>query len=106
MKRLAVHSLAEAEINDAVDYYEDCAERLGSKLLDEVEKAFDTILSSPGTWSAASGGCQRYMLTRFPYAVIYKDCNGVVEILAFPHNRRRPKYWVSRLTQPAKPRPT
>lgn len=104
MKRLSVHPLAEAEINDAVDYYEDCAERLGSKLLDEVEKAFDTIQSTSSTWAFASAGCQRYMLSHFPYAVIYKDCKGVVEILAFPHNRRRPKYWVSRLTQPVKPR--
>jgi len=97
MKRLVVHPLAEAEINEAVDYYEDCSGQLGAKLLAEVEDAFDSILSSSSTWAMATAGCQRYMLSRFPYVVIYKDFKGAVEILAFQHNRRRPKYWVARL---------
>jgi len=96
MKRLEIHPLAEKELNDAIDYYESCARNLGLEFLDEVEDSFNSISSSPSTWAAAADTCQRFLLKRFPYAVIYREEKTVIEILAISHNHRRPKYWVER----------
>jgi len=40
---------------------------------------------------------RRIFLKRFPFNVIFRDVEGVVQILAIAHKRRRPDYWLSRL---------
>jgi len=40
---------------------------------------------------------RRVSLRRFPFKVIFRDVEGVVQILAVSHKRRRPDYWLNRL---------
>jgi toxin ParE1/3/4 len=43
---------------------------------------------------------RRVFLRWFPFKVIFRDVEGVVQILAVSHKRRRPDYWAgSPLTQ-------
>jgi toxin ParE1/3/4 len=37
--------------------------------------------------------CRRYVLTRFPYSIVYRDDTTVIRVIAFPHHRQRPGYW-------------
>jgi hypothetical protein len=40
---------------------------------------------------------RRFPIERFPYHVAYLEWDGVIRILAFDHDRRRPGYWFSRI---------
>ena len=40
---------------------------------------------------------RRFPVTRFPYHVVYLEWEGVIRLLAFAHDRRRPGYWFSRV---------
>ena len=36
------------------------------------------------------------LVTKFPYAVVYREVQDEIEIIAIAHLKRRPKYWSSR----------
>lgn len=62
---------AKAEMLEAAAFYEDCREGLGQEFVDAVELAFDQIALHPGMWRVLKGRFRRYLVQRFPYAVIY-----------------------------------
>jgi hypothetical protein len=37
-------------------------------------------------------------LQRFPFNVLYRVAGGAVQILAVAHHRRRPGYWLGRMS--------
>jgi hypothetical protein len=41
---------------------------------------------------------RRVFVRRFPYHVVYIELADRLQILAVAHDRRRPRYWVGRLT--------
>ena len=42
-------------------------------------------------------GTQRYVLSEFPYSIIYAQLDEIVFVLAVAHASRRPGYWLNRL---------
>jgi hypothetical protein len=36
-------------------------------------------------------------LRRFPFAIVYREKQDAIQILAIAHGHRRPKYWKRRL---------
>ena len=53
------HPLAEKELNDATDYYNECQDRLGIEFTKEVYKAIQIILQFPQAWSQLSKNTRR-----------------------------------------------
>ncbi len=94
---MIIHPDAENELNAAIDYYESCEEGLGISLLYEVEMAFTKISENPFTWGVFHKNFHRYLVHRFPFAVIYIIENEQLFIIAIAHTRRKPFYWKSRL---------
>lgn len=93
MKELIVTAAAQLEIDDAVDWYDAMAPDLADDLLDKVEIAFRQIQDRPAAWGIYAAKYRHFMLTRFPYAIIYRELPESVEILAFAHYKRKPLYW-------------
>lgn len=50
----------------------------------------------PGIGSPSVGGLRRLLLTRFPYAVIYREGPREMTIVAIAHTSRRSGYWRNR----------
>ena len=57
-------------------------------------------------WVCASPDCSRIVLAPdirramfkvFHFDLVYREVDGSVQVLAIPHHRRRPGYWVARL---------
>jgi toxin ParE1/3/4 len=96
--KLLFHIEATAELDAAVVWYEHEREGLGFELLEEVDRAFDVILESPTTWPFARPGSnlRRFVLTRFPYTLIYAESEELVRVFAVAHQKRRPGYWRAR----------
>lgn len=90
---------AQAELREAVQFYEDKRPGLGFDLAVEAESAVELIQRAPDRWQLRDDGTRRYLLHRFPYIVVYLVLNDHIWVIAFAHCRRRPGYWSERAEQ-------
>ncbi len=90
--------VAEAEFDDAIEYYEIQQEGLGDRFKNNVEYAILRIVAFPEAFRPLSKRTRRCLVTKFPYGVIYQHRDDSKEILvvAIAHLHRKPDYWVSR----------
>jgi plasmid stabilization system protein ParE len=88
---------AKQEIDDAFEWYLERSLHAAQAFLDELEQAFAAIARSPMTWPTYEAGTRRYVLRSFPYSVVYREKPGGVAVIAVCHQKRHPRYWVSRL---------
>ncbi|HVT90699.1 MAG TPA: type II toxin-antitoxin system RelE/ParE family toxin [Tepidisphaeraceae bacterium] len=88
---------AAEEMLASVRYYEDQLTGLGGEFLNELNAAFQTIIEAPQRWPTIDGEVRQYRLDRFPFRVVYRINQAVIEIVAVAHLHRRPDYWRDRL---------
>jgi toxin ParE1/3/4 len=84
-----------AEFAEAAEWYEERRSGLGSEFVGAVRARVDRLLEAPERWPLAAGA-RRALVTKFPYAVVYREVEDEIEIIAIAHVKRRPKYWSSR----------
>jgi plasmid stabilization system protein ParE len=96
-KRLDIHPAALAELKSAVKWYLERSEPAALEFVAEVDRAIGLVFESPKRWPAGEPGTRRFVLQRFPFAVVYREKESGVQILAFAHGHRRPGYWKERL---------
>jgi hypothetical protein len=90
------HPQAEAELNEAVDYYDGCQEGLGLEFAKVVYAAIENICQYPLAWTPLSRNTRRCLLNRFPYGVVYQSKGDVIIIIAVMQLSRKPDYWRKR----------
>jgi plasmid stabilization system protein ParE len=95
--KLVVHSAALLESVEAGSAYDQQQLGLGAKFDEALQAAAEAILEAPERWPLQPDGTRRYLVKRFPYAVIYDYQEGIVTIVAVMHLHREPGYWVDRL---------
>ncbi|HSW01886.1 MAG TPA: type II toxin-antitoxin system RelE/ParE family toxin [Sedimentisphaerales bacterium] len=93
---LAIHEAAEAEINEAADFYDLRSSGLGSAFIDEVQYAMGKIAEFPEAAPLIRNRVRKRHIARFPYSLIYSVRQDEIRILAVAHHRRRPFYWRGR----------
>jgi len=64
--------------------------------LTELESAYQAIIELPYTWPKFQFGFRRFLLSKFPFSVIYKVNKEAVFVVAVMHNSRKPGYWNER----------
>lgn len=96
MRRLEVHPQVYEELEEARAWYEDQTLGLGDEFLDEVERAIAAIQRSPEAWPIYSHKTRRFLVHRFPFAIVYRNDETKIQIVAATHQRRKPGYWKSR----------
>jgi plasmid stabilization system protein ParE len=95
--RLIYHPDAEAELIEAIHYYERRVPGLGGQFLDQVDCAVRVIQEAPERWRVVEGDIRHYLMPRFPYAIYYRLHSEDIRILAIKHHSRHPDYWRYRL---------
>jgi plasmid stabilization system protein ParE len=95
--KYSFHPEAEAEFNQAIVYYEDCAEGLGYDFAVEVYSAIERIVAYPEAWATLEGEIRRCQTRRFPFGVLYSVEPQEIFIVAVMHLHRDPNYWKHRL---------
>ncbi len=90
--------VAQAELDEAFQWYETQAAGLGDRSMGEVVHAFGLIRQFPSAWHPLSQNTRRCRLKRFPYGVIYSEVDSDIVVLAIAHLHREPNYWSERLT--------
>src|SRR3989338_8819225 len=97
MKRIIVHSEAELELWQAVEYYETKNVGLGLDFEQEVSHALVDIQEAPNRWPTRKYGTRCRLLRRFPYAIYYLELQDIIWVVAVAHTSRKPYYWRNRV---------
>jgi len=95
------HEAAEAELTEAILYYDGKALGLGDRFLTEVKAATRRIEQYPEIAQVIDLGVRAKVLTSFPYSLMYVADPSEIFVVAVSHHSRRPAYWADRL--PTKP---
>ena len=90
---------AEAELQEAMLYYEDRREGLGVDFYERVTETILAIGSDPIRFPMYEGKClsrplRRALIGRFPYVVVFEVRDE--ETLVVAHTSREPGYWEQR----------
>ena len=97
---ISFHPAAEAEFLESVGYYESKVPGLGAALIEEFEALTQCITESPGAWQVErQPDIRRAPLRRFPLSIVYRETSGTIQVLAVAHDRRRPQFWLHRLSK-------
>jgi toxin ParE1/3/4 len=98
VKPVVIHSAARAELDEAMAFYENCAQGLGIDLQLKVQEAVESIQHSPDSWPPHKrSGLRKYFVQRFPFTLFYINFPDHIWIVAIAHTSRRPDYWKRRL---------
>jgi hypothetical protein len=90
-------SVAQLELEDAIEFYESVDSGLGIRFYSEIRNSIDRIRQFPDAWSPLTPNTRRCRTKVFPYGVIYQVRGDEILILAVAHLNRRPNYWKGRL---------
>ncbi|MBI4844335.1 MAG: type II toxin-antitoxin system RelE/ParE family toxin [Nitrospirae bacterium] len=88
---------AQAEVDDAVAWYDSQSRNLGTQFLDDLDRAVRRIVAYPLSSTKIEEDLRRCLLSRFPYGIIYGIDSETVVVIAVAHLHREPRYWIDRL---------
>lgn len=97
MAEMRFHPDIASEVKASFVWYQEKSNGLGDDFLDELESAYQEINELPRTWSLFQNGFRRFMLSRFPFSVIYREHDELIYVVAVMHNSRKPGYWLHRI---------
>lgn len=91
--RIEYHPAVERELRDIIEYYNKCANGLGTEFLNEFERQILKIASMPNRWMSVEANIQRSLMKRFPYVIYFRILgNGALRVIVVKHQRRHPAY--------------
>lgn len=97
MKSAIIHRDAQAELDEAIAWYEQHQKGLGLGLNAEVERAIASIEQNPEISPHYKNADFRFCrVRRFPYVLYYLSLEDAVWVAAIAHVRRQPDYWSQR----------
>ncbi|NCC62712.1 MAG: type II toxin-antitoxin system RelE/ParE family toxin [Verrucomicrobiae bacterium] len=95
-RELIVRSVAEAELADAFDWYEDRVPGLGSDFLLSVDAVLNAIARNPQQYPIIHKTIHRALTKRFPYEILFVVEEKRIVVLAVFHAKRDPENWQDR----------
>jgi toxin ParE1/3/4 len=97
VKAARLHAGAEADLREAIAYYDEQRVGLGAELRRAFEFALQRVRANPQGYAIEDDQGTRYCpLHRFPYAIVYVELENEIWVAAVAHHRRRPRYWAGR----------
>jgi len=88
---------AQAELDDAFEWYEAQQKNLGVQFINEFEAAIKRISIYPESYVLIDNEIRRCLIKRFPYGILYGIQSDTIVIIAVAHLHRKPNYWKERL---------
>jgi toxin ParE1/3/4 len=97
VKALELHPAALAELISAIDWYRQRNKSAAVSFTLELDRAIDLVTASPMRWPRGEHQTRKFVMRRFPFAIVYREKEFVIQVLAIAHGHRRPGYWKARL---------
>lgn len=100
--RVRVAPEAQAELDEAVRWYEQRNAGVGLALLNGLNNVLEAISRWPHAGTPVANLrtqriVRRRSVRRFPYHVVWTVTDGEIYVVAIAHNRRQPGYWSQRI---------
>ena len=95
-KPIIIRAEAEADINDAYQWYESQRKGLGEGFLLCIEEALSRITRTPLIYSIVHKDIRRLLIHRFPFGIFYIVGEKNISVLGVLHARRNPNAWKGR----------
>jgi toxin ParE1/3/4 len=92
-ENVEIHPAAVREARKAYRWYLRHSAVAASRFQAAFEAGIEQIVEWPEMWPAYLHGTRFYLLRRFPYILVYRKLDEVVQIVAVAHGSRRPGYW-------------
>ena len=90
------HPVAVQEATEARQWYFDRSSTAGLAFDEALDLAVQQLSEHPNRWAKYLHGTRHLSLRKFPYVVVYRVTESLVEVVAVAHERRRPGYWQQR----------
>ena len=97
MLQIEIHPEVYKELEASKAWYEGQSRGLGDRFLNEIDLAMAVISEYPETWPAYVSGTRRFLLHRFPFAIVYLHNETKITVVALMHFRHKPGYWKTRV---------
>jgi plasmid stabilization system protein ParE len=95
-RQVVVHPAAEDEIDQAFAWYAERSEIAARAFIHELIGTVRLAVRSPEAWPVSVAETRRIVFPRFPFDLVFRVTDEVIEIVAVAHHRRRPGYWQDR----------
>lgn len=96
MTKIEFHPEAEDDLANAKQWYKQRSRLAARAFATEFAYAIRQIATSPMRWPKTEGEPRRFVLSRFPFSIVYRLESERVYVIAIAHQRRRPGYWRNR----------
>ena len=88
---------AQAEFDEAYDFYEGRRSCLGELFADAVQAILDRIGQMPHIHQIVVQDIRRAVVRGYPYCVYYREELTLVRVLSVFHSKRDPAIWKARI---------
>ena len=95
--RVRMLKIASEELSEALSWYRERSQRIAEELWLRVRDARRSILLYPLASPLIERRVRRFILSGFPYDLVYVVFDDEIVIVAFAHHSRQPRFWKSRL---------
>lgn len=96
MYNLQIRTLAKADIQEVVDFYDKISPRIASKFLEHLFNSLEVIQNDPKIFQTKYRKTRVYFMRNYPFGIHYRIIEHKVEVLAVLHTSRSPKTWKER----------
>jgi toxin ParE1/3/4 len=95
-RRLILRPVAQAEFDEATDWYEQKKAGLGVDFVTEINRVLETIRANPARFPVVCNDVREAIASIFPSAVYYRVKSDRIMVLAVFHSARDPNVWQQR----------
>jgi len=67
-----ISSLAEKELQDSFDWYEEQRIGLGKRFLNQIEASIAAVANNPKSYPVKVGPYRQYVVSTFPFVIVYE----------------------------------
>jgi plasmid stabilization system protein ParE len=97
MMEIRFLSLANREVDNAVQWYEAREEDLSRQFLDELDRVVRLVRLYPYAGMQVEPEIRRFLFARFPYSLVYGIDEEIIVVIAVANQHREPNYWADRI---------
>ncbi len=94
---IVLRSEAEAEFDEAFDWYDGRGTGLGRAFAAAVQSVFNSISTQPLMHAVVLADIRKAVVRRYPYCVYYRPHQDRIEVLSVFHTSRDPSIWQGRV---------
>ena len=95
--RVRIARLAQRDIREAVDWYEEQHEDLGLRFVEAVSRALLQVIENPTRFQTVHRNARRALAGRFPYGIYFVAAEDLIRVVAVVHLHRDARAWRRRL---------